>query len=206
MAKIKDITGKKFERLLVIEIAENKKGRIKWLCRCDCGNNIIVPGCQLKNGHTKSCGCYEKEQTKIRMTTHGLSKTKTYGIWLSMRRRCTDPKNKNYHNYGGRGISYDPKWNTFEGFYEDMGESNGLTLDRIDVNGNYEKFNCRWVSYKVQNNNRRNNRLITYQDITLTLFQWAEKYNLNPKLLWERLNDNWSIERALTTPKRIVNK
>lgn len=135
----------------------------------------------------------------------GLMGNPTYRTWIAMRSRCNHPKNVAYKNYGGRGIKVCERWNnSFENFYADMGDRPlGIGIDRIDNNGNYEPGNCKWSNPKEQNNNRRDNAVFTYQGRTQTLTQWADEYGLDNKFLWHRINRmKWSIEKALTTPKR----
>lgn len=129
---------------------------------------------------------------------HGMSRTGTYKSWASMVDRCRNSNNVSYKLYGARGITYCPEWNEFINFYNDMGDSNGLSLDRIDSNGNYCKQNCRWVTMKVQQNNRRNNNLITYKNKTKSVAQWAEELNINYQTLRYRHKQNWPVERMLT--------
>lgn len=204
--KYVDLKNQKFNRLTVLERDENKWNRVMWKCRCDCGNIISVSTNSLKNGNSKSCGCYKLESfTKI-TTKHHLSNTRIYNIWKDMRKRCNNPNSSNYKNYGGRGITICDEWqNNFMSFYTwsmNNGYSDNLSIDRINVSGNYEPSNCRWVDRKTQNSNTRQNHFITYNGKTLTITQWGKEYNIDPHLLRYRLKKGWSIEKALTTPTR----
>ena len=128
----------------------------------------------------------------------------THVTWYSMIRRCDSPNVKEYRNYGARGISYDPEWADFNKFLRDMGERpSGMTLDRINVNGNYTRNNCRWADKKTQSNNRRNNIYITYRGETKTRAEWNRIAGLPAEVLAWRLNNGWSMDRAMTTPLRV---
>lgn len=154
-----DITGHIYNGVEVIsKSGENDpQGMPYWNCKCHCGNEFQTTSGRLRGGYTKSCGCLQRESVKKANTIHGMSATRQYESWRGIIRRISNVKDKYYMDYGGRGITYDPKWETFEGFWEDMSEgySDELTLDRIDVNGNYCKENCRWVSMSIQNHNQR---------------------------------------------------
>ena len=153
MAKFIDLMGRKFGRLTVTDEWWDDEVRLwMWVCTCSCGNTTTARTHHLLQGRKLSCGCLYKETRGH--WTHGMSKMPVYEVWQAMIQRCTNPRNARYNDYGGRGITVCDHWLKFENFYEDMGEPNGLTLDRIDNNGNYEKSNCRWTTYEVQNNNR----------------------------------------------------
>lgn len=215
MPKFVDLTGLKFGRLTVIGRAANDKfGRSKWLCRCNCGKETIVAGFNLKNGNIKSCGCLRKEQSclngKIYSTTHGKSKTKTYKVWECMNQRCNNTRHRQHKDYGGRNppITVCKRWYNknskgFQNFLDDMGKcpGKGYSIDRIDNNKGYYKENCKWSTSKEQNRNTRFNRLITYNGKTQCLSAWAEEYNMSHQTLASRLDKlKWSIEKALMTP------
>ncbi len=211
MSKRIDLTGQKFGRLTVTEYSHTHDGCAFWKCICDCGNIVVVRSRDLRSGRTKSCGCLHKEAVKKMATTHGLCHDRLFSIWCAMRRRCTDPKYKFYHNYGGRGITVCEEWkNNFQAFY-DWAKANGyrddLSIDRIDVDGNYCPENCRWATMIEQANNKRNNHLITYNGKTLTMAEWSRKIGVSYQTLKDRINyHGWSIERALTTPPKTCKK
>lgn len=205
-----DLTGKRFGRLIVAkEVEPERRGdgspRRKFLCKCDCGNDRAVTGESLRSGHTQSCGCLHIERAREGNLKHGhvtnRKPTPTYNSWFDMVRRCTDNKRKAYKNYGGRGITICDRWRTFENFLADMGECPpGLTLDRIDNNGNYEPGNCRWATKKEQNRNQRTNRWIEFHGQKKILADWARDIGIQTATLIERI-EKWSLEDALTRPK-----
>lgn len=167
----KDLTGKVYDRLTVLSYA-GSKGRIKfWLCRCSCGNEVIVMRENLTSNHTRSCGCKKIDMIIERSTIHGNSPrsgvTYEYDSWRKMKSRCENPKNKDYKNYKGRGIKIHPCFQSFHEFLRYMGPSNGLMLERIDNNGDYAPGNVRWASRIEQNNNKRNNVSIAYRGMTI---------------------------------------
>lgn len=199
MPKFIDITGKKYGRLTVLERDFSKgKKRTYWKCQCECGNQTIVDGVKLKNGSTKSCGCLNDENRKKHIelfTKHNMRNSPLYDVWCGLRSRCERESNSSYKYYGAKGIKVCDDWkgaNGFQKFYEwslNNGYGIGLTIDRINVNGDYEPKNCRWVSMKTQSNNRTNNRYITYYGQTRTLTEWCEKFDLNYSIMYHRIYD-----------------
>lgn len=202
MGKLKDISCQKFGRLTALCRLHNTKGKTKWLCVCDCGNFKEVRVSHLISKHTNSCGCLHKENISNLFSKHHKTKTRIYTTWLSMKSRCYNKSNKDYMYYGGRGIKLCDEWcDDFQSFYDwaiNNGYKDNLTIDRIDVNGNYEPNNCRWITTKQQARNRRDNKLYTINDVTRCLSEWCEIYKLKYQKVYDRLYKlGWSIERAL---------
>lgn len=171
-----DLTGKRFGRLIVVRRGENhKQGQARWICLCDCGNETLSSGRHLRNGNTKSCGCYGLSKTIKTCTTHGKWKTREYRIWQGIKNRCLNKNNPEYKYYGGRGILICDEWvNSFEKFFKDMGESNGLSIDRFpNCNGNYEKSNCRWATKKEQARNTSRNVWISFNGENKIIYDWS---------------------------------
>jgi hypothetical protein len=195
--------GDKFGRLKVmVEVDRDKNKNICWLCKCECGNTTVVRSSRLIHHATRSCGCLRSELATESHTTHGLSKQPTWCSWQGAKGRCRNENNKDYHNYGGRGVQFCERWNDFNNFYEDMGERpDGMQLDRKNVNGNYEPSNCRWATPEEQANNRRNSKLYTYHEKTQPLSGWAKDYNININTLENRVYKlRMSFEAALLLP------
>lgn len=192
--RLSEIIGQKFGLLTAVEIVGKSRRGPLVKCVCECGGTKTVAQKELRSGNNKSCGCLHKK--------HGLTGSRIYQAWGNMKKRCNDPTNKSYVNYGGRGISYDKRWESFENFYEDMkdGYADDLTLDRIDVNKDYSKDNCRWVDMKTQGNNKTDNHLVTYNGETLTLSEMARKHGITVDLFKSRLYKGWSVKDALETP------
>lgn len=211
---MKDETGNRYGRLVVIEKHhQDSRGEWYWLCKCDCGNDKIVSGNKLRCGNTKSCGCLQYEHRKVGFhRTHGKSETKLYVAWLNMRSRCYNPKNIVYKNYGGRGISVCEEWrnssDAFIAWAEKNGYQDGLSIDRIDVNGNYEPSNCRWVTKEQQYLNRTDSHLLTAFGKTQTISEWANESGIAYDTIERRINAyNWSPEDAVTIkPKKNKQK
>lgn len=183
--------GDRFEMLEVIGISYGAQGGIKCDCICDCGRIREFKGSLLLLGMNKSCGCLVRK--------HNMSNSRLYMIWWGMKERCRNPKSNGYSYYGGRGITYDEKWEDFQGFYTDMieGYSENLSLDRIEVDGNYCKENCRWADAETQANNKRNTILYEYKGEQLSTSQLSRKYGINYQALRYRLKAGWDIEKAI---------
>ena len=208
---INDIVGKKFNRLLVLSYDHSRphpnptKGNFYFYkCQCECGNIRIIRRERIINGITKSCGCLGKEIRHQLLATKRFYSHRLYQIWCGMKYRCYNPNNAKFSCYGGRGIIICKTWlSNFDNFYNwamDNGYNDKLSIERIDVNGNYEPSNCTWANDKVQANNRTNSHLIFYNDETHTISEWSEILRINRSTLWYRIKRGWSIERAFTTP------
>ncbi len=208
MPKLHDLTGHRFARLVVISQApKGSGGHSRWNCLCDCGEALIRLGGNLRGGSAKSCGC-QKRPSNNNNRQHGQSYTTTYASWSRMLMRCQNPNVRQYQWYGARGIKVCDRWKTFKNFYTDMGDRpRGMTLDRIDNDGNYEPSNCRWATNSVQHHNKRSNHLITFNGETLNLTDWANCIGISKVTLCARLTRyGWSIERALTTPAQFKSQ
>lgn len=200
MRTAKDISGHVFGRLTVISRAENSGRKVRWICKCACGNETIVAGNHLRSGSTVSCGCFAAESTKNRSFIHGKTNSTEYKSWSGMKQRCTNMRNAEFHLYGGRGISVCERWlDSFENFFNDMGRKpKGTSLDRINTNSNYCPENCRWATDEQQNNNTRKNKFITHGGQTLSHTQWSKQLGGNPNLVYLRIRAGWDEASAVT--------
>lgn len=193
-----DITGVIFGDLTVIKLAKrNAKSRgLSWQVICVCGNKKVLSTASIKRG-VQHCGCKTEVHREIK---HGMYGTKEYNAWSGMKQRCEDENCPAYKDYGARGITVFLPWSSsFIEFYRDVGPapSKAHTLDRIDNNKGYEPGNVRWVSMKVQNNNRRSNTKVKYGDETLTVSEWSTKLNINYSTLYDRIyKHKWPLEKA----------
>jgi len=174
-----NLQGMKFGRLLVV--SENGRGndkRVLWNCLCDCGKSAAVRSTHLKRGSIKSCGCLRVETSTKRATTHGKSKAPEYEVWCSMIKRCRNKKSTGYPDYGGRGITVCERWNRFENFIEDMGPrpSQFHSIDREEVNGNYEPGNCKWATPAEQSRNTRKRKDGANAIVGVSWSKAAKKY------------------------------
>ena len=205
-----NLLNQKFGRLTVISQEQSKCGKTIWKCLCDCGNLTNVTSTNLTCGRINSCGCIRKEQITKRNITHNQRHTYLYEVWKGMKQRCYNSKSKAFKNYGARGITVCEKWkNDFQSFY-DWSYANGytpdnqkdektkLTIDRIDVNRNYEPSNCRWVDRKTQASNKRTTKLITINEETKCLNEWFRVLKVNAWDYYKRIKNGMTPEQALT--------
>lgn len=206
-----NMKGKKCGRLKVIKRVKNDKyGSAKWKCKCECGNVVNVLGQALRSGHTKSCGCLQKDKVAKREYKHGYAGTKIYNVWYSMKARCTKKKKQSYKNYGGRGIDYCEEWEDPENFINwalNNGYEEGLTLERIDVNGNYTPDNCTFVTRAEQNRNTTRNIIVNINNKKMTLAELARKLDLSRGTLYrwyhkENLKDLELVFRYKNVPEK----
>lgn len=201
-----NLVNQKYGKLTVIKEISAKWST--WLCKCECGKEKQILQCHLRSGHTTSCGCVTIARAKLLNFKHGFvgndNPTPEYSAWLSMKARCYNPNNNEYHNYGGRGIKVCDRWlNSFETFLKDLGSrpSNKHSLDRFpNKNGDYEVTNCRWATIEQQNNNLRTNKIIIYNGIELSQAQWAKKLKTRSSWIIYHLNNGksfeWIVNRA----------
>lgn len=197
-----NLIGQKFGRLTVISEAPKKGRDTAWCCMCACGETVLVSTTHLRAGHTKSCGCAKREASKKLLTRHGGKGTRLYSIWKHIRQRCYDANSTQYKWYGGRGITVSDEWSDFAVFRSwalSNGYADNLTIDRINVNGNYAPSNCRWVTMKDQARNTRANAVFNGK----CLAEWSEETGIPYDTLKARLQRyGWPLERAISEPVR----
>lgn len=200
-----EMIGRKFGRLICIErvddyIQKSGKRYRRYLCECDCGARKVILGASLRAGRTNSCGCLcvENHPKKHGFGLSGKLRSGTYTSWAQMRSRCNNPKVPEYKNYGGRGIKVCDRWDDFRNFLLDMGERPaGYSIDRIDVNGDYCKINCRWISHKAQQNNKRTNRIIEIDGVSKSLGEWISAFGKSDGAVRSRIRRGMSPIEAL---------
>lgn len=204
-----DVSGQKFNRLTAIEPTGGRvANKIMWRCMCDCGSIAVANVAQLRNGQRTSCGCAKLSGKQIRKKApeHGHCvngmNTATYRVWTGMLTRCRNKNDNGFRHYGARGISVCARWNEFANFLADMGERPaGMSLDRIDNDGNYCKENCRWATDIEQHRNRSDNTFFEFDGHRATIAEWGERIGIDPRVLASRVRrQKWPIEKALTTP------
>lgn len=194
----KDLTGQGFGRWLVLAFSHcNSQRNSCWFCVCQCGIFRIVNRTMLIKGTSKSCGCLRRDLK----TTHGMKNSPEYKSWDAMRQRCLNRNHIAYSRYGGKGIEICDRWlHSFANFYADIGPrpSKSYSIERLDNSGPYSPDNCVWATRKQQQANRGDNKILTYEGVTMHLSAWARKYALSKCCLSLRLKRGWSIEAALT--------
>lgn len=202
-----DLSGRRFDRLIVLCICDQRtsRGRTFWNCVCDCGKTSIVDGGSLRSGARKSCGCLKNQRSAARMYVHGMAKTREYTIWSGAKKRCFNTNEPAYPNYGGRGITMCQEWaESFEQFFADMGPCpKAHSIDRIDNNGNYEPGNCRWATRIVQNRNTRSAVMLTHEGQTMSLRDWADRMNMNFDKLRYRYENH--VEPLFGSARRLTS-
>lgn len=197
-----DLTNQTFGKLKVVSRADNRvepsgRSKVYWLCKCECGNEKEIESSSLRAGTSKSCGCVGRGKIKNLNLSHNKYKTPEYRAYQKMKERCLNKNVDRYKNYGGRGITICDSWlESFQNFYEDMGErpSPEHSLDRKNVNGNYEKENCRWATKNQQDNNKVNTIYVQHNNETKSLSDWCRYYGLNYKSTWKKYKLNNSFE------------
>ena len=197
-------TGNKHGLLSVIGPDHvGRDGSYYWECVCDCGKTVVVRGQSLRDGNTKSCGCQGKGYE-----FHGESKTDLYDVWTAIKQRCFNKKSTAYQWYGKRGITVCEEWESSYESFRDWslrnGYIHGLTIDRIDSNGNYCPENCRWVTRRDQARNKRSSVKVTYKGITMNAADWADKIGMKRRTFHGRIEKGWSAEKAIETP--VINR
>jgi hypothetical protein len=199
-AALKLQPGSRYGRLAVIGIKDRSEaGKIRWSCRCDCGNLTVVVGSHLTSGAVISCGCYGRSVAK----THGMSKHPLFRVWTAMIHRCDNPDNKHFKDYGGRGIRVCERWRKFQNFYSDMGERPfvGAEIDRKNNDGDYTPENCRWATRAEQCSNTRANRYIEHNGVRRCVTEWSRLTGISDIMISQRVFKlGWPIHLALSVP------
>jgi hypothetical protein len=200
-----DLTGQRFARLVVLVRGPRNVDKTTWVCRCDCGNECVVRTVSLRGGDTRSCGCYKLQRISETQHKHGDTGSPLYCTWRTMRRRVLDPNDRQYPNYGARGITIAAEWLEFVVFKKwalENGYQRSLSIDRIDNDGPYCPENCRWADKKTQNRNKRTNHLLTYRGKTACISEHAEDHGMTHAEVRSRLKLGWTVERILETPMK----
>ncbi|WP_195245019.1 hypothetical protein [Clostridium celatum] len=202
-----DRIGQVYGKLTITGLIYNEKAKRNYaLCKCECGNEKVVSISNLIKGATTSCGCYRNQRIKETCEKHGMYKTRLNKEYRGLKQRCYNSKNSRYKYYGGKNIKICDEWLGKDGFINFMnwslenGYNDELTLDRIDVDSDYSPDNCRWVTMRIQCNNRTTSHFETFNGETKTVAEWADKVGIKASIIYKRLKRGWSIEKALTTP------
>lgn len=200
--KIKDIKiGQKIERWTILKIEPPKRLR-RAFCRCTCGSEKWVLLITIANGKSKSCGCLHREEMSKTFKKHGKWRSRAYHAWESIVQRCKNRNNKQFKNYGKRGIGVCDRWLSFENFYKDMGDpQKGMSIDRVNNNGDYEPSNCRWATNKEQNRNKRTNVIIEYHGQKRCVQDWAEITGIHANTIHQRMKKRWPLTAVFSKEK-----
>lgn len=209
MGRARDLSGFQFGLLTVVKLARisilpcGQKQKF-YQCKCSCGSYHEVAMGALTSGATVSCGCYHSKALSARNFKHGMRCSPEYQSWASMITRCYNKNTKSFKNYGGRGINVCDSWrNDFQSFYQDMGSRPiGSSLDRIDVNGDYYKENCRWATNSEQARNRRDSRFVEFNGERKSLSEWSEILGIKYLVLYKRIGRGDNVERAFRNPSQ----
>lgn len=208
MPKFRDLSGFTFGHLKAIsQNGKSKSGGYKWLCVCDCGKSIVVRGSSLTAGTAKSCGCKKNEIP--RNFKHGGRNTKLYNVWRSMKQRCALITSASYKYYGKKGVFVCKEWQQFSNFQkwaQQNGYAEGLSIDRIDVNGNYCQENCRWATKSAQANNTSRNRMLSFRGEQKTMSQWADAFGISYGTMNHRIQRGWDMQKIANTPQNFLNE
>lgn len=202
MRRVQDISKKQFGRLTAMAYYREGLYVGKWECLCDCGSIVFVLTGNLIQGRTRSCGCLHRDTR----TKHGHSSraatSPEYRSWASMLSRCTNPRNRRYARYGGRGIAVCDRWQDFQNFLADVGArpGPGYSIERVNNDGNYEPGNCRWATTAEQNRNNSNTHFVAFNGKTQCVTDWAIETGLHRNTIFQRLKLGWSVEQTLTAP------
>ena len=196
-----NLAGQRFGMLVAESAQRIGKDRVGWQCRCDCGRTKAVATGHLRSGAIQSCVCVKSAKSKARATKHGMCGTKIYQVWIDMMARCHRETCKAFGSYGARGISVCQQWHDVHAFMADMGDPpDGMEIDRIDNNGNYEPGNCRWVTHQVNCNNRRPTIFVEFRGRSATLTEWAMETGINRNTLYGRIFvHGWPLDRAFSS-------
>jgi hypothetical protein len=201
-----DLLGQKFGRLTVLSRSQNsEQGKTQWTCLCECGNQKTVLGDSLRSNKTTSCGCYRKQVVgKNAPIKHGKTHTRLFRIWSGMKSRCYAKTNNSYKNYGYRGIVICDEWRyNFQNFYKwamTNGYADNLTIDRTNVNGNYEPANCKWATYQQQENNRRDTVFLNICGCRKPITEWSEMVGIGSATIEWRIRKHWPFEQLFISP------
>lgn len=204
-----ELTGSRFGRLIVIERYKSIRKQWYWVCKCDCGKTTIVKAALLRSGNTKSCGCLQNDSRRLNRKTHGMSGFRPYYVWKDMKKRCYDKTKKGYKNYGGRGIKICKEWinnpNLFCEWMFANGYKKGMTIERINNDGDYKPSNCKLATMKEQCRNMRRNRFLVINGESKTISEWVETYRIPYSTIYARVAKGF-VDKDIIKPIAIKNR